>query len=79
VRSKYSLVLVEWEDGQRPLAPWRWVDEFHLPTAVHCLTVGLLIAKTEAALVPAPSLGDIDQDASMRDYSYSCTLGSGLI
>jgi hypothetical protein len=59
---KYPLVLVEWEDSQRPLAPWQWLDEYSMPDAVACLSVGFLIAKTKAALAIAPNLGDIDQE-----------------
>lgn len=57
---KYPLVLVEWEDSQRPLSPWGWVDEYSLPDAVHCLSVGFLIAKTKTALALAPNMGDIE-------------------
>jgi hypothetical protein len=59
-RSKYRLILVEWEDSQRPLAPWQWVDEYSLPDSVRCLSVGFLIAKTKAALALAPNLGDAE-------------------
>ena len=61
-QQKYPLVLVEWEDSQRPLAPWQWVDEFSMPDAVACLSVGFLIAKTRTAIAIAPNLGDIDQE-----------------
>ena len=43
-------MLVEWEDSQRPLSPWQWIDEYQLPAAVQCVSVGFLIAKTEQAL-----------------------------
>jgi hypothetical protein len=56
----YRLVVVEWEDSQRPLAPWQWVDEFTLPNAVRCISVGFLVAQTEAALALAPNLGDVE-------------------
>jgi hypothetical protein len=59
---KYPLVLIEWEDSQRPLSPWQWVDEYSLPDAVRCLSVGFLIAKTKAAFAIAPNLGDVDQE-----------------
>jgi hypothetical protein len=59
---KYPLVLVEWEDSQRPLSAWQWVDEYSLPDAVRCFSVGFLIAKTDLALALAPNLGDIEQD-----------------
>jgi hypothetical protein len=61
-QSKYPLVLIEWEDSQRPLSPWQWVDEYSLPDAVHCLSVGFLIAQTKAAFALAPNLGDVDQE-----------------
>jgi len=61
-QQKYPLVLVEWEDSQRPLSPWQWVDEYSMPDAVACFSVGFLIAKTKAALAIAPNLGDLDQD-----------------
>ena len=59
---KYPLVMIEWEDSQRPLAPWQWVDEFTLPDAVTCLSVGFLIAESESALAIAPNMGDLEQD-----------------
>jgi hypothetical protein len=57
---KFPLVLIEWEDSQRPLSPWQWVDEYSLPDAVRCLSVGFLIAKTKAAVALAPNLGDFE-------------------
>jgi hypothetical protein len=56
----YPIVLVEWEDSQRPLSPWQWVDDYTLPDAVQCRSVGFLIAKTKSALALAPNLGDIE-------------------
>jgi hypothetical protein len=53
--------LVEWEDSQRPLAAWQWVDEYSMPDAVACISVGFLIAKTKVAIAIAPNLGDVDQ------------------
>ena len=60
--SPYRLVAVEWEDSQRPLAPWQWVDEYTMPTAVRCVSVGFLIADTDSALALAPNLGDIGHE-----------------
>jgi hypothetical protein len=56
----YQIVLVEWEDSQRPLSPWQWVDEYTLPDAVHCHSVGFLISQTKNALALAPNLGDVE-------------------
>ena len=61
-KSPYPLVMIEWEDSQRPLAPWQWVDEYDLPDAVLCVSVGFLIAKTKDALALAPNLGDLTQE-----------------
>jgi hypothetical protein len=58
----YKLVLVEWEDSQRPLEAWQWLDEFTLPDAVRCLSVGFLVAKSDQAIALAPNLGDLDQE-----------------
>jgi hypothetical protein len=55
----YQIVLVEWEDSQRPLSPWQWVDEYSLPDAVLCHSIGFLIARTKKALALAPNLGDV--------------------
>jgi hypothetical protein len=57
----YWLVLVVWEDSQRPQPPWMWLDEYVLPDAVRCLSVGFLVAETSEALAPAPNLGDVDR------------------
>lgn len=59
-QTRYPLVLVEWEDSQRPLSPWQWVDDYTLPDAVHCISVGFLIAKTKTALALAPNVGDVE-------------------
>ena len=56
----FPLVMVEWEDSQRPLAPWQWVDEYTLPSSVRCVSVGFMIAETKDALALAPNLGDAD-------------------
>lgn len=61
-RTPYRLVAVEWEDSQRPLAPWQWLDEYRLPDAVTCISVGFLIAQTKNALAIASNLGDLEQD-----------------
>jgi hypothetical protein len=58
---EYRLVLVDWEDSQRPLAPWQWIDDYDLPEAVRCLSVGFLIAQTKQALALAPNLGDVER------------------
>jgi hypothetical protein len=58
----YRLVMVEWEDSQRPLSPWQWVDEYTLPEAVRCISVGFLIAQTDTAVALAPNLGDVDRE-----------------
>jgi hypothetical protein len=58
----FKIVLVEWEDSQRPLSPWQWVDEYSLPDAVRCHSVGFLIAKTKSALALAPNLGDVQHE-----------------
>lgn len=57
----YRLVLVEWEDSQRPLSPWQWVDEYGLPEPVICLSAGFLIVENEQAIALAPNLGDLNQ------------------
>lgn len=61
-KAKYPIVMVEWEDSQRPLPAWQWLDDYTLPDVVRCLSVGFLVAKTKAALAIAPNLGDIDCD-----------------
>ena len=58
--SPHRLVAVEWEDSQRPLAPWVWLDEYTLPEVVRCVSVGFLVAENEQALAVAPNLGDVD-------------------
>ena len=59
-KTAYRLVAVEWEDSQRPLASWQWVDEYSLPAAINCVSVGFLVAETDNAIALAPNLGDID-------------------
>jgi hypothetical protein len=57
----HRLVLVEWEDSQRPLSAWGWIDEYELPNAVRCISVGFLIAESKTSIALAPNLGDINQ------------------
>lgn len=61
-KTAYRLVAVEWEDSQRPLSPWQWLDEYDLPDAVRCLSVGFLVAQTKTALALAPNLGDVERE-----------------
>ena len=61
-KAPYRLVVVEWEDSQRPLPAWQWLDEYALPEAIRCLSVGFLVAQTDAALALAANLGDIEHD-----------------
>ena len=58
----YRLVAVEWEDSQSPLAAWQWLDELTLPDAVRCVSVGFLVAESEAAVAIAANLGDMGQE-----------------
>ena len=60
-RTPYRLVAVAWEDSQRPLSPWQWLDEYQLPDAVRCISVGFLIADNAHALALAANLGDVEQ------------------
>lgn len=55
------LVLVEWEDSQRPLSAWGWLDDYELPDAVTCISVGFLVARNKNAIALAPNLGDTNQ------------------
>jgi hypothetical protein len=59
-KTPYRLVAVEWEDSQRPLSPWQWVDEFTLPDAVRCISVGFIVAESKTAIALAANLGDVD-------------------
>lgn len=59
--TKYSLMMIEWEDSQRPSSPWEWLDEYELPTAVRCLSVGFIVRESDSAIALAPNLGDLDQ------------------
>ena len=58
----YRLVAVEWEDSQRPLPAWQWLDEFTLPDSVRCVSVGFLVAESESAVALAANLGDVGQE-----------------
>ena len=60
-RQPYRLVAVEWEDSQRPMPAWGWLDEYTLPDAVRCISVGFLVAESADAIALAPNLGDIEQ------------------
>ena len=57
----YRLVAVAWEDSQQPVPRWQWLEEYEMPEAVTCISVGFLIAQTDAALAIAPNLGDVQQ------------------
>ena len=61
-RYPYPLVVIEWEDSQRPVGAWQWIDEYELPNSVLCLSVGFLIARTKDAIALAPNLGDLAQE-----------------
>jgi hypothetical protein len=63
-KAPYRLVAVEREDSQRALTSWQSVDEFSLPDAVTCLSVGFLIVETKSAVALAPNLGDLEQARS---------------
>lgn len=55
---EHRLVIVEWEDSQRPLSAWGWVDEYASPDSVRCISVGFLIAENKNSIALAPNLGD---------------------
>jgi hypothetical protein len=58
-KTPFRLVLVEWEDSQRPSSPWEWLDEYTLPTPIICLSAGYLVSDGEHAIAVAPNLGDV--------------------
>ena len=58
----HQLVRIDWEDSARPISAWQWVEDYALPETVVCVSVGFLIADTEAAVAIAPNLGDIGHD-----------------
>ena len=58
--SPYRLVLVEWEDSQRPLAGWGWIDELAAPDPSNCISVGYLVAENKAAINIAGTVADLD-------------------
>jgi hypothetical protein len=58
----YRLVLVEWEDSERPISAWEWIDNYQVPETVPCVSVGYLIAETENAIALAPNIGDVGRD-----------------
>jgi hypothetical protein len=60
-RISHRLVLVEWEDSQRPLSAWGWLDEYDLPDVVRCVSVGFLVAESKNSIALARNLGDINQ------------------
>jgi len=53
----YRLVRVEWEDSARPIPSWQWIDDYKVPQTVICISVGYLIAETNATLALAANLG----------------------
>ena len=44
------------------MGAWVWADDFANPTVVQCVSVGFLIAQTDAAIALAPNLGDLDEE-----------------
>jgi hypothetical protein len=60
-QTKYRLVIVEWEDSQRPVSAWGWLDDYELPDCVSCVSVGFLVAESDRSIALAPNLGDIAQ------------------
>lgn len=60
-KTPFRLVAVEWEDSQRPLPSWQWIEDYALPDAVRCVSVGFLVAENEQALALAPNLGDVNE------------------
>jgi|SRR5665213_2491373 len=59
--TRYRLVVVGWEDSQRPQPAWTWLDEYALADAVRCLSVGFLVGETSEALALTPNIGDVDR------------------
>jgi hypothetical protein len=60
-KEPFRLVRVEWEDSARPIPGWQWIDEYHLPETIRCVSVGYLVADAKAAIALAPNLGDLEQ------------------
>jgi len=61
-KEKFKIVKVEWEDSSQPISAWQWVDDYQIPEAVRCISVGFLIADTKRSLAIAPNLGDVEKD-----------------
>lgn len=57
-KPKPWLVIVEWEDSAQPLPAWRFLDDAPPLEAVHCMSVGWVVGRSNGVMMLAPNLGD---------------------
>jgi len=53
------LVMIEWVDSVRPIAPWQLIKDFEAPEPVKCFSVGWLISETRDVKALAPNIGSV--------------------
>jgi hypothetical protein len=46
----------------QPVSRWLWVDEYEMPCALKCLSVGFLVAYTKEGIALAPNMGDLEHE-----------------
>ena len=75
------LVLIEWEDTQ-PIPAWTHLNAMEAPAAVHCVSVGWLIADGPVKAL-APNMGDVHSGSNVmaqywRQFSVSAAVARAV-
>ena len=57
-------ILVEWADSAQPISAWMFLKNKPRLEIIQCVSVGWLVGETDAVLMLAPNLGDIESGGS---------------
>jgi len=57
-------ILVEWIDSAQPISAWMFLENKPSLEIIQCVSVGWAVGETDAVLMLAPNLGDIESGGS---------------
>ena len=63
-------ILVEWTDSAQPISAWMFLENKPSLEIIQCVSVGWAVGETEAVLMLAPNLGDIESGGSAQASGF---------
>ena len=64
------LVMIEWVDSSQPEPAWKHFDDFPELRIISCISVGWLVGKTDAIVMLAPNVADMDTENNAQASGF---------